>query len=405
MQKSSTEIRVFISSTFHDLHDEREHLVKKIFPEIRTLCRERGVTFTEIDLRWGVTEEQSALGHVLRTCLEEVDKCSPFFIGMFGKRYGWVPQISDVEKDPELLARYPWIREAVINRSSATELEIIQGVFTQDGRDEEGEEKGRSAYFYRRNTSPEELENPEKLEGLIASLEDAGHPVREFDDVEGLGRMIRDDLLDLVERCRPEEYLPTGVELKRRAHAAFAASRRRAYISDAEYMRRFTDWLHTGSAPLLISGPSGLGKSSLMAVLIDHYRETHPEALVIEHYVGAAETSGSSYGVMRHVIEEMWERFVIEEEMPTAPEKIERKSLQRGEQEQLQCRIVGHADPPVNKHARLLFADVDDLRFEVSGGRRYWRGRHCAEGAGRSARSSGRSDGSAAARCFACRPV
>jgi len=28
------ELRVFISSTFRDLQDEREHLVKKIFPEM-----------------------------------------------------------------------------------------------------------------------------------------------------------------------------------------------------------------------------------------------------------------------------------------------------------------------------------------------------------------------------------
>ncbi len=38
---TSNELRVFISSTFRDLQEEREHLVKKIFPEIRALCRER----------------------------------------------------------------------------------------------------------------------------------------------------------------------------------------------------------------------------------------------------------------------------------------------------------------------------------------------------------------------------
>jgi len=46
----SSELRVFISSTFRDLQEEREHLVKKIFPEIRALCRQRGVAFTGIDL-------------------------------------------------------------------------------------------------------------------------------------------------------------------------------------------------------------------------------------------------------------------------------------------------------------------------------------------------------------------
>ena len=63
----SNELRVFISSTFHDLQEEREHLIKKIFPEIRSLCRERGITFTEIDLRWGLTEEEATLGRIIRT--------------------------------------------------------------------------------------------------------------------------------------------------------------------------------------------------------------------------------------------------------------------------------------------------------------------------------------------------
>ena len=32
------EIRVFISSTFRDMHEEREELIKQIFPQLRRLC-------------------------------------------------------------------------------------------------------------------------------------------------------------------------------------------------------------------------------------------------------------------------------------------------------------------------------------------------------------------------------
>jgi hypothetical protein len=48
------EIRVFISSTFRDMQEEREALVKQIFPLLRRLCESRGVTWGEVDLRWGV---------------------------------------------------------------------------------------------------------------------------------------------------------------------------------------------------------------------------------------------------------------------------------------------------------------------------------------------------------------
>ena len=47
---SPNELRVFISSTFRDLQEDREHLVRKISPEVRATCRERNDGFTGMDL-------------------------------------------------------------------------------------------------------------------------------------------------------------------------------------------------------------------------------------------------------------------------------------------------------------------------------------------------------------------
>ena len=88
------QIRVFISSTFRDMKAERDHLVKFIFPQFRKLCESRGVIWGEVDLRWGVTDEQAAEGKVLPICLEEIKRCRPYFIGLLGERYGWVPKRS-----------------------------------------------------------------------------------------------------------------------------------------------------------------------------------------------------------------------------------------------------------------------------------------------------------------------
>ncbi|MDP4237265.1 MAG: DUF4062 domain-containing protein [Bacteroidota bacterium] len=93
------EFRIFISSTFRDLMPEREQLVKKVFPQIRALCRERGVEFTEIDLRWGITDEEAHSGRTVRICLEEIDKCRPYFLGIIGSRYGWIPGSNVLELD------------------------------------------------------------------------------------------------------------------------------------------------------------------------------------------------------------------------------------------------------------------------------------------------------------------
>ena len=311
------ELRVFISSTFRDLQEEREHLVKKVFPEIRALCRRRGVTFTDVDLRWGLTEEEADLGRVIRTCLEEVDKCRPWFIGILGNRYGWVPELHDVLIDPDLLTRYPWVEEVAIEGKSVTEMEFIHGVF------EAPEVEDGSTFFYHRAGNIAESDNPENLQVLIDRARSTRHPFREFESVERLGEMVREDLQALIDHVWPEDDLPSEVETERRAHAAFAASRIRAYIPNPLHLAEFTDWLSSEeSLPLVVHGPSGLGKSSLIAYLAALYRRKDPTALVIEHYIGASDGGGSAVSVMRHVIAEICDRFGLQESIPTTAEEL-----------------------------------------------------------------------------------
>ena len=118
-------VRVFVSSTFRDMRGERDYLVSHIFPEIKRRCCERAVEFVEVDLRWGVTEEQAERGEVLPICLAEIENCRPYFIGLLGERYGWVPD----EIDKELSDIHPWLNEH--KERSVTELEILHGVLNE----------------------------------------------------------------------------------------------------------------------------------------------------------------------------------------------------------------------------------------------------------------------------------
>ena len=52
VDKNDREIRVFISSPFRDMQDERDLIVKKIIPKIRKICIERDLGFSYVDLRW-----------------------------------------------------------------------------------------------------------------------------------------------------------------------------------------------------------------------------------------------------------------------------------------------------------------------------------------------------------------
>ena len=89
-------IRVFVSSTFRDMQAERDQLVRKVFPRLRSECLRRGGDFVAIDLRWGITQEETDTGFSLSICLKEIDRCRPFFISLLGDRYGWVPTPEEV---------------------------------------------------------------------------------------------------------------------------------------------------------------------------------------------------------------------------------------------------------------------------------------------------------------------
>jgi hypothetical protein len=49
------------------------------------------VDIVDVDLRWGVTAEQTERGETLPLCLAEIDNCRPYIISLLGERYGWVP--------------------------------------------------------------------------------------------------------------------------------------------------------------------------------------------------------------------------------------------------------------------------------------------------------------------------
>ncbi len=111
-------VRVFISSTFRDMQAERDWLVKRVFPALRQRLEPHRVPLVDIDLRWGITRQQADNDQVLGLCLQQIDECRPFFLGLLGGRYGWVPSKFPVEVGK----RYGWTQHHT--GKSVTELEI-----------------------------------------------------------------------------------------------------------------------------------------------------------------------------------------------------------------------------------------------------------------------------------------
>lgn len=325
-ETKSPEIRVFISSTFRDMQLEREYLIKYVFPEIRHVCRERGVEFTEIDLRWGVTKEEAEQGKVLKICLDEIERCRPYFIGILGERYGWTPRFEDVSKDQELVQDYPWIEQCIADGISVTEMEILYGVLNNPSMREQ-------AFFYFRDadTTPQEFKESDqdpidKLASVKDRVRGSNYPVREnFASPEELGAWVRRDLLAVVDELYPAEEAPTPLEREHRLHEAFALTRRRAYVARAEYLEALDAHAKSEAGPLAVVGESGSGKSSLLAFWAERYRQANPDVFIIEHYVGATSSGGGHAALMRRIMEEIRSRYNLEEPIPSTPDAIERE--------------------------------------------------------------------------------
>ncbi|HYG57157.1 MAG TPA: DUF4062 domain-containing protein, partial [Symbiobacteriaceae bacterium] len=177
-------IRPFISSTFQDMQAERDVLAADVFPRLRALCTGHGATLSEVDLRWGITEEDQQADRVLPLCLELVDRCRPYFIGLLGDRYGWVP----VQIPPDLLRAEPWLDQ--FRNRSVTELEMQHGVLNH------AREQTRAFFYFR--TSPTGGAERAELSALKQRIESAGFRVRRYTESQELANVVFTDLSEAI---------------------------------------------------------------------------------------------------------------------------------------------------------------------------------------------------------------
>ena len=332
VQSKSRVVRVFISSTFKDMIADRDALMARTWPALRKLCRERAVEFVEVDLRWGITEAQSQRKETVQYCLAEIQRCRPYFIGLIGERYGWIPPDDYYAED--LREQHPWLLPEIAHKS-ATELEILYGVLNDP------EMAGRAFFYLRDPDYAERLaaEQPALLEGpsddeietlgaaeanrlaeqrrtKLADLKDRirrvcaeqAIPLRggdQYRDPETLAALVLDDLTAAIDAEYPADQVPDVWAREDRAHAAYAASRCSAYyIGRAADRARLNQYAEAGAddAGFLVLGDSGIGKSALLANWAKDWKAAHPSDFVFEHYLGSSPASAGHLYLMRRLM-------------------------------------------------------------------------------------------------------
>ncbi|PKN87602.1 MAG: hypothetical protein CVU46_03995 [Chloroflexi bacterium HGW-Chloroflexi-8] len=329
-------IRVFISSTFRDMQAERDELVKFIFPRLRKLCEQRGVTWGEVDLRWGITDEKQ--GEVLPICLQEIRNCRPFFIGILGQRYGWIPKQIPIE----LLEQEGWLGEH--EQHSITELEILHGVLNDPNM-------RKTAFFYFRDPTYLESINPDerlnfieqpgqqeiemwgydqaqqlaetrraKLENLKERIRKSGYPVQEnYPTPSVFGELVYKDLAGVIETLFPPGSQPDALEQEANEQEAFARARFNAYLKRDKDFSCLDGHFRSGVGPLVVTGESGSGKSALLANWVDQFQEQNPKIPVIKHFIGATPFSADWAFLVRRLLAEFNRHFGLELLFPLDP--------------------------------------------------------------------------------------
>jgi len=324
---TSRQIRIFISSTFRDMKAERDELTKYVFPKLKTICEARDVTLVELELRWGITDEEVAEGKAMLICLDEIDRSRPYFIGMLGDRYGWIPDTIP----PDMIERFPWLSEA--SDKSITEMEILYGALQVV----QAEDKPY-AYFYFRDPAylerlpegsvlsdfqAESPSNGEKLTDLKSRIRNSGYPLKEnYIGPREFGELVYQDLLVLINELYPESEVPNDFEQEELEQDAFARKLCDSYILQEDYHNTLNEFIDSTQPPLMIVGESGAGKSTLVANWTKLYQASHPDITMITHYVDSTTMSADYTFMLQRILSQMKQKMNLEIEIPDQPKDL-----------------------------------------------------------------------------------
>ena len=345
---------LFVSSTFADMHAERDHLRVHAFDVLREQLLERCHYLETIDLRQGVeTAQQGDEGErelkVLKVCLDEIERSRPFFVGILGDRYGWTPPSERMEAAAQAAGF-----EAGVVGKSVTELEILYGVL------ENPDQRGRSWFYFREldytgmpaavrkrfddrlAEDPEAAERVSKLEALkkriTHELPDRVRTYRarwdpaqgQVVDLEDLAGQVKADLWQDLDR-ETREWLRdaprTWLEADRRGLDDFVEGRLRGFVereavTDPLIEHALSSVTEGCTWGVCVTGEAGSGKSSVFGRIyraLQQKQAAGDDVFVLAHAAGIYQRSGSVDFLLRRWIHELASFLEIED--PLAAEE------------------------------------------------------------------------------------
>ena len=322
--------RIFISSTFRDMHGERDLLTRYVFPELRRRAHDLRVHLYEVDLRWGVTEEDTKHHKAIEICMTEINK-SNYFIGILGQRYGWCPTEYSVPESVE----YDWIRHYPKGRS-ITELEMYHGALADPDK-----VTGKAFFYFRDKGVMDEIptkyighfkdesfENEEKIESLKSKIRTSGIEV--FDNypshwmgvvqnkpmlssLEDFGKRVINNLWNAIQRDYPlEEETENPYEAASELNEEIMLQEVGTFIGRMSILHEGLEAINDSKGVVLFTGRPGSGKTAFMAEVAEKFSDN----AISVHFVGTFPGSSSISFILSSICWEAKKRFSIKKPIP-----------------------------------------------------------------------------------------
>ncbi|MDR1780546.1 MAG: DUF4062 domain-containing protein [Tannerella sp.] len=304
-------IRLFVSSTFSDMHEERDALCRFVFPYLEDYCSRRNVGFTGIDLRWGVTDEEVRDGKTVALCLAEIDNCRPYFLGMLGERYGWVPE-------KELTAGY----EALFGDGcSITEAEIEYGALN-----EAYNETTRAVFCLRSRkltnriagAAVEDAQTQKRMLALKERIRQSQFPVLDgYTSIEEFCAFIRKQLCAAIDADFPQDEALDEYKSEAVAHIGYALNQNEIFAGRDSELDYIDSCMATDpDRPVFITGAAGTGKTAFLARWAIRRQEAHSDEFVFVHFYGASVRSDRWENLVKRLIYGLCRKFGLELRLP-----------------------------------------------------------------------------------------
>lgn len=253
-KRINRKVRVFISSTFSDMEKERNAIVYSVFPRLRQEFSSQLIDINEVDLRWGVPEEDSDNSKILEICIGEVLHCAPFFVGIVGQRYGTTTSVEEISNLPPAYRKA--IGENLPEEVSITELEMRAGAFVPNNID--------FSYFFIKKDIDKKVILPQ-LNQLIENI-NTTYTAYTYDDLATFEEQIYRSMKDCIQKVIPERLTIPYADKYYYSHLSILKNNALRYIQNSLFIARIECKL-AEQHRVYLKGEKGIGKSACISWL------------------------------------------------------------------------------------------------------------------------------------------